>query len=96
MSSRACAPVGDFDTALRMLPKVLPRDVSYGFNFDEEHAWFDTSSDVNLEGYMKRALAQAGWPAGGVATALEPREATVRQVGAISGRVRSTQLRMNH
>ena len=53
-------PVGDFDTALCMLPKVLPRDVSYGFNFDEERVWFDTSSDVDLEGYMKRALAQAG------------------------------------
>lgn len=53
-------PIADCETALRMLPKVLPVDVSYSFNFDDERAWFESPSDIDLEDYMKRALAQAG------------------------------------
>jgi hypothetical protein len=53
-------PIGEFETVLRMLPRVLPSGVSFGFALDDERAWFDTSSDVDLEDYVRRALAQAG------------------------------------
>ncbi len=52
-------PIDAFETALRMLSKVLPAGVSCSHNMDEERAWFSTSSDVDLEDYMKRALALA-------------------------------------
>ncbi len=52
-------PIEDFDSALRMLPKVLPAGVTYSFAFDDEQAWFSTDWDVDLEDYMKRALARA-------------------------------------
>jgi len=52
-------PISDFETAIRMLPKVLPAGVSCSHRFGEQRAWFDTSSDIDLEDYVKRALAQA-------------------------------------
>ncbi len=55
--SSVILPIDDYTTALRMLPKVLPAGVSCSHNFDEKRAWFSTSSDIDLEAYMKRALA---------------------------------------
>lgn len=52
-------PIEDFNSALRMLPKVLPAGVTYSFNFDDERAWFYTDWDVDLEDYIERALARA-------------------------------------
>lgn len=50
-------PIGDFETALRMLPKVLPAGVYCSHNFDDQYAWFSTSSDIDLEPYVRKALA---------------------------------------
>ncbi|HEV2060583.1 MAG TPA: Clp protease N-terminal domain-containing protein [Solirubrobacteraceae bacterium] len=52
-------PIEDFNSALRMLPKVLPAAVTYSFNFDDKQAWFYTDWDVDLEDYIKLALARA-------------------------------------
>ncbi len=48
----------DLAPLLRFLPEVLPAEVSYGFDFDDELAWF-TSSSGGFEAYVRRALALA-------------------------------------
>ena len=50
-------PIGDFYKALRHLHKVLPAGVSSSHNFDDEYGWFGTSSDIDLEPYVREALA---------------------------------------
>ena len=50
-------PIDDFYTALRILPKVLPAGVSCGHNFDDQYGWFGTSSEIDLEHYVRKALA---------------------------------------
>jgi len=44
---------------LRDLPEGVPEDMSYGFNFDDELAWFRSSSE-DFELYVQRALKRAG------------------------------------
>jgi hypothetical protein len=50
-------PIGDFYIALRMLPKVLPAGVHPSHNFDDEYGWFGTEHDIDLEHYVRKALA---------------------------------------
>ncbi len=50
-------PIGDFSTVLRMLPRVLPAGVSSSHNFDDEYGWFATDHDIDLEQYVRKALA---------------------------------------
>ena len=51
-------PEQQLSALLRYLPDVLPEGVSYGFNFDDELAWFDSSAE-DFDVYVQRALALA-------------------------------------
>ena len=47
-----------FASLLRCLPDVQPEGVTFGFSFDDELAWFDSSvEDLDIE--VQRALALA-------------------------------------
>ena len=51
-------PAAQLEPLLRHLPDVVPDRVSYSFNFDDELAWFSSSTE-DFEVYLQRALAVA-------------------------------------